>query len=56
MTKRKSESVTKNVALRAFDYAVCRTGCKNTKDKVKICIENKGGCDIRNNFIKKLDQ
>lgn len=53
--KQEIEKVTKNVALRAFEFAVCQSFCKEDKDKSKRCIEKKGGCDMRTNFIKKLD-
>jgi len=53
---KKEERVTKNIAIRAFEYAVCQSSCKEgDKAKSTRCIVEKRGCDIRNNFIKKLD-
>jgi len=54
--RKKEETVTKNFAIRAFDYAVCQTACKTGADKATICIKRKGGCPVRANFIKKLEQ
>jgi len=54
MNKKKEDLITKNVATRAFDYAVYNVICKGNKEKSTTCIERKAGCDIRNTFIKKL--
>jgi hypothetical protein len=55
MAKQEKRLYSKEMVMRAFNYAICNSSCKGSAERAKECIEGRKICPKRTNFLKKLD-